>query len=73
MMVATLGLLVRVAKSMPPRVKVPATPGVLADDVLDLARGRIGALHGGGVGKADGDEDGALVLLGQETAGEVAE
>jgi len=55
--------------SSPPSVSVPATPGTPPTSLLDLARGRIGTLHRRAVRKADGNEDGALVLIREEAVG----
>ena len=55
--VATFELVVRVAMSRPPRMKVPATPGILLTISSTLRGGGVGALRGSGVGKAHGDEE----------------
>ena len=73
MTVATLELEVPVAISSPPSTKYLSTPGSLRDDLFDLARGGIGALGGSAVGQPHGDEERALIFVGQEARRQLLE
>ncbi len=47
--------------------------GKLADHVFDLARGVVGAIRGSAVGETHGDEERALIFIGQEASGQSLE
>ena len=73
MTVATLEFEVPVAISSPPSTKYLSTPGSLLITVFDFLRGGVGAIRGGAIGQAHGDEERALIFTGQEARGQALE